>query len=97
MTRVAAGRGSRGSPDGSVRDVAAQIPVARITFQNGWAIDGIGLSAAIPNPTETTQIVTAAARMAAPNVRGTPVSRPRSRSSRRARRKPPAPRARQDR
>ncbi len=57
MTRVAADRGSRESPDGSVRDVAAQMPPVRIRIQNGRAIDDIALSATTPNPAETTSTV----------------------------------------
>ena len=69
MTRAAADRGSRESPDGSVRAVAAQMPPVRIRIQNGRVIDDIAVTAITPNAAETTSIVTAAARQAAPSVR----------------------------
>ena len=75
MTRVAADLGSRESSDGSVREVAAQMPPVRIRIQNGRAIDDIAVSATTPNPAETTSTVTAAARQAAPSVRGSSVRR----------------------
>ncbi len=75
MTRVAADLGSRESSDGSVREVAAQMPPVRIRIQNGRSTDDIAVSATTPNPAETTSTVTAAARYAAQSVRASSVRR----------------------
>ena len=69
MRALGAERGSRESPEGSVREVAAQMPTVSIKVQNGSAIDDIALNATTPNPAQTTSAVTAAATQAAPSVR----------------------------
>jgi hypothetical protein len=53
--RVAGRRGSSGSPDGSVSEVAAQMPDTRITARNAPDSTGptITASAASPPPTAT--------------------------------------------
>jgi hypothetical protein len=75
MTRVAADPGSMESSDGSVREVAAQMPAVRIRIQNGRGTDDIAVNATTPNPPETTSTITAAARQAAPSVRASSVRR----------------------